>query len=103
MGWNIGHRPDTDDMRRSYTSMHNLGQHLAHVLSAGEWRTIKPLFKRRTEEYFTVSPADAARMATVIRAAAGHRKMPVDWAQDARELADSAQNAADIRRPWNWR
>lgn len=103
MGWNISHRPDTDDMRRSYTSIHNLGQQVAHVLPACDWRRVRALFDWRSGDPFTVSARDAGDMARILAAAASHPKMPRDWAQDARQLADSAQNAANTRNAWTWR
>ena len=102
MGWNISHRPDTDDMRRSYTSIHNLGQQLAHVLPARDWSRVRALFDSRSGDPFTVKPNDAGDMARILNAAAQHPKMPRDWARDARQLAESAQAAANTRSPWAW-
>jgi hypothetical protein len=103
MGWNISHGPGADDIRRSYTSMHNLLQHLAHVLPGADWRRIKELFNRGSGDPFTVTPNDAGEMARVLRAAADHPKMPTDWADEALSLASSAEHAANSRQPWEWR
>lgn len=103
MGWNISHHLGGDDMRRSATSIGNLGQQIAHVLPARDWRRVKSLFSRRSGDPFAVSPKDAGEMARVLNVAADHPRMPADWAQDARQLADSARNAARTRQPWNWR
>lgn len=104
MGWNISHGTNQNgEMRRSYTSMDNLGQQLAHVLSARDWRILKPLFARRSADPFTISPRDAGRMAGVLHAAARNPLLPTDWSLTAVELADSAQNAAAARQSWEWR
>ncbi|UNZ20612.1 hypothetical protein [Streptomyces sp. 891-h] len=103
MGWNISHRPDADDMCYSATSTHNLGQQIAHVLPARDWRRVRPLFDRRSGDPFTVSARDAGDMARILTASAQHPKMPADWAQDAQQLADSARKAADTRSAWTWR
>lgn len=103
MGWNISHHRDSDDMRRSYTSIDNLGQQIAHVLPGRDWRRIRAIFDRRSGDPFTVTARDAGDMARILAAAASHPKMPRDWAQDARQLADSARKAADTRSAWTWR
>lgn len=104
MGWNISHGANQNgEVRRSYTTMDNLGQQLAHVLSARDWRTLKPLFRRRSGDPFTVSPRDAGRMARVLRTAARNRLLPTDWSLTAIELADAADSAASARQPWEWR
>lgn len=104
MGWTISHADNRAvEMRRSYTTMANLGQQLAHVLSARDWRTLKPLFARRSGDPFTISPRDAGRMAGVLHSAARSQLLPADWSLTAVELADSAQSAAAARQPWEWR
>ncbi|MFE9382362.1 hypothetical protein ACFYMO_03860 [Streptomyces sp. NPDC007025] len=103
MGWNISHRPDCDDMRRSYTSISNLGQHIAHVLPGRDWRRVRSIFARRSGDPFTVTARDAGDMARILTTAAQHPKMPADWALDAQQLADSARNAANTRSAWTWR
>ncbi|MGW7490772.1 DUF7739 domain-containing protein [Streptomyces sp. NPDC054786] len=58
--------------------------------------------QHRSGDSFAVPAADLAHIAGLLRAAAGHRRMPADWAGLARELADAAQSAANTRRPWEW-
>ncbi|MFE2045934.1 hypothetical protein ACFXAZ_34445 [Streptomyces sp. NPDC059477] len=99
MGWNIS----PGQFRRSYTTMHTLGQHLAHVLPAGDWQSIAHLFGTGSGNPFTISPAQAARAARILRTGADHRLMPLDWATTARELAATAEQAASTGRPWEWR
>lgn len=100
MGWTIA-----DGARRlnpSYTTVSNLAQHLAHVLPAGEWAQLTPIFQRRTGDPFTVTPRDAASAARLLRKAAGDWRMPPDWADLARRIADAADKAAAAGRPWRW-
>lgn len=101
MGWTISHGTATH-IRRSYTSIAQLGDQLAHVLPGRDWRVLAPRFARRSEAWITVSHRDAGGMARALRAAADHRKMPADWARLARELADAAQKAANARQAWEW-
>ncbi|MER0450155.1 hypothetical protein ABR738_37395 [Streptomyces sp. Edi4] len=104
MGWNISHGSNAQgEVRRSYTTVHNLGQQLAHVLSAGDWRQIAHLFNRRSGDPFTIPPAEAGRIATVLERAAEHRLMPPDWAEDIQLLAEAADRAAEAEEPWRWR
>lgn len=95
MGWTISHGIRNT---RSATTIHNLAQHLAHVLPASDWRTIEPVFGDRSGDPHN----DARRIAAVLRRAASHRKMPRDWGQLAREFADAAQKAANARQAWEW-
>lgn len=99
MGWTISHGIQNT---RSATTIHNLAQHLAHVLPASEWRAIEPVFGARSGDPFRVPHNDARRIAAILRRAASHRKMPADWGQLAREFADAAQNAANARQAWEW-
>ncbi|MFF4574857.1 hypothetical protein [Streptomyces sp. NPDC001410] len=104
MGWNVSH--DTNqhgEFRRSYTSMSNLAQQLAHVLTASDWRSIAYLFNRPSGDPFTVDPAEAGRVAQVLHTAATHQLMPGDWGATANELADAADRAAAAGQPWEWR
>lgn len=103
MGWNISPRPGGGDLRRSYTSVHNLGQQLAHVLPARQWRVIAGLFNRGSGDPFTIRPKDAGVIAAVFRAAADHPKMPADWGNEAMQFALSARQAANSRQSWEWR
>ena len=104
MGWNVSHGTNANgEFRRSYTSMSNLAQQLAHVLSTSDWRSIAYLFNRPSGDPFTVAPAEASRVADVLRTAAVHRLMPGDWGATADELADAADRAAYAGEPWTWR
>lgn len=104
MGWNISHGTNCyGEFRRSDASMSNLGRQLSHVLPARDWRQIAHLFNRRSGDPFTVQPKDAARAASIIRAASQHRLMPADWAQAAAELADAGESAARSGQTWEWR
>ncbi|MEV6726881.1 hypothetical protein AB0M94_38925 [Streptomyces xanthochromogenes] len=104
MGWNISHGTDRNsEYRRSYTQISNLGQHLAHVLSAADWRSIQYLFNRRSGDPFTVAAAEADRIAALLYQAANHRLMPADWAEDVQLLADAADRAAAAGESWTWR
>lgn len=104
MGWNISHGTNASgEFRRSYTSMSNLAQQLAHVLSAADWRSIAYLFNRPDGDPFTVAPAEAGRVARVLCRAADHRLMPGDWVTTVEELADTAIRAATANEPWTWR
>lgn len=104
MGWNISHGTDQyGQMRRSYTSMLNLGKQIAHVLPGRDWRKVKHLFDRRSGDPFTVPAAEAGRIAEILRKAANHQRMPADWASDTTILADAASNAATTGQNWEWR
>lgn len=103
MGWNISHGTDQHgEIRRSYTSVSNLGQQVAHVLPASDWRNISHLFGRRSSEPFTVPASEAGRVAKVLRKAAKHRLMPRDWAREAVAFADAADEAACRGAEWKW-
>ncbi|NUP49182.1 MAG: hypothetical protein HOW97_18025 [Catenulispora sp.] len=99
MGWSNG------GAYRSAGAMHELGQHMAHVLPAGEWRAVQSLFRSAqwADGPFEIAPADTRRMAAVFRAAAGHRLMPREWAVSADELAAVAEQHATRGVPWEWR
>lgn len=97
MGWNVEH-----DTSRSATNVHRLGRQLAHVTPSRDWRVVRSLFNRRSGDPFTVSPKDAGRMASVLRAAASHPKMSANWAQETLKLANAADTAARTNKPWNW-
>ncbi|WP_275558523.1 hypothetical protein [Streptomyces sp. 5-6(2022)] len=104
MGWTISHADNHGGvMRPSYTSISELGPHLAHVLSSRDWRTIAWLFDRRTEAWITIGHRDAGRMAKVLKTAASHRLMPPGWAAIAAKLAAAAGRAAATRQSWEWR
>jgi hypothetical protein len=84
--------------------MVELGQHVAHIVTASEWRTIQPLFHNanRGDGPFDIAARDAARMAQIFRTAAASPRMPVFWATSARELADVAERHAQSGQPWPW-
>lgn len=102
MGWNISHG-QRGEIRRSAATMHNLSQHVAHVLTAREWQTVKALFDRPSGDPFWLHPHDAARVAPLLHKAGNHRLMPANWAGLAHELADAAHRAADAGQNWRWR
>ncbi|WP_329330754.1 hypothetical protein OIU81_02920 [Streptomyces sp. NBC_01454] len=104
MGWTISHGTHNNgQISPSYRSISVLGQHLAYVLPASDWRAIEPVFGDRSGGPFRVPHNEARRIAAVLRRAASHRKMPADWGDLAREFADAAQNAANARQSWEWR
>lgn len=102
MGWNVSHGPRPyGQMRRSYTSMGQLGEQIAHVLPAREWRKVRHLFNRSSGDPFTIPAKDAARIAPILRKAA--ELMTAEWASDTSILADCADRAAANRQNWEWR
>lgn len=104
MGWDVSHGTDQNgQMRRSYTSMSNLGRQLAHVLPGRDWRKVRHLFDRRSGDPFTVPAKEAGQIAQILRTAASHPRMPADWASDANLLADTAHRAAAAGQNWEWR
>ncbi|KIZ16852.1 hypothetical protein [Streptomyces natalensis] len=105
MGWNIFHGTDrNNEICRSYTTISNLAQAVADVLPARDWRTLAPVLNHRYgDAYFSVPAADAGRIASLLHKAASHRRMPPDFGDLARELANAAQAAANARQPWEWR
>lgn len=103
MGWNISHGTNQyGQVRRSYTSMSNLAQHLAHVLSAREWASISYLFNRGSGDPFNVPTAEASRVGNLLHKAAKHRSMNSEWGQLATELGDAAHRAARAGQNWEW-
>lgn len=87
---------------RSALTISNLGEQLAHVLSARDWRQISHLFDGSFSDVAEIPPRQAGRIATILRQAAGHRLMPTDWADLAGIFADAAQRAARAGQPWTW-
>ncbi|MGQ4513674.1 DUF7739 domain-containing protein [Streptomyces sp. DW26H14] len=104
MGWNVSHGSNQNgEERRSYTSVYNFAQQLAHVLSAREWKELAPIFNRQgPADPFDVPPRQAARVADLLDKAAGHRKMPSDWADMARLFAAAARRASQAGQMWEW-
>ncbi|MGW4075988.1 DUF7739 domain-containing protein [Streptomyces asiaticus] len=100
MGWSNSH----DTASRSATAMYEVGQQVAHVATAKEWRTVEKLFKLANsgDGPFTIPHREAGKMATVLREAAAHRLMPRTFTANVREIADAAQRAATARQPWEW-
>lgn len=104
MGWNISHGSDPNGQeRRSATTISNLGQHLENCLSGTSWRRIRYLFGRTTGDPIRVHPSEARKIATILDVAASNPRMPAEWADLARLLADSADRAHQAGETWEWR
>lgn len=100
MGWSI--RNGSTTSAPSYGAVEQLGQACADVLPARDYRTLRPLFRRRHCEPFSVSPREARNMAAALTRASEDRRMPPAQAVLAEKLAASAQRAANNRQPWEW-
>ncbi|MFE4671098.1 hypothetical protein [Streptomyces sp. NPDC056723] len=87
---------------RSGLTISNLGQHLAHVLTASEWREIGDLFDGRFADVASIPPREASRIGDLLHDAAGHRLMDPAWGNLARELGDAANRAAASGQNWTW-
>lgn len=89
---------------RSALQMEQLGQQMAHVLPARQWRTVQVLFDavEAPGGPFVFDAGQAYRYAEVFRAAAAHPKMPSDWAAFALDIADHASAAIRSGQPWRW-
>lgn len=87
---------------RSALTISNLGQHLAHVLTAGEWREIDDLFGGRFADVASIPPREAARIGDLLHKAANHPLMPTDWGCSALAIGDSAKRAARAGQNWEW-
>lgn len=99
MGISISHGvPAT----RSALTIANLGQHLAHALTASEWREIKHLFDGRLYTPVYTPPAQAGRIGDLLHKAADSPAMDSGWADLAITLADSANRAARAGQNWEW-
>ncbi len=98
MGWSYG------GPTRSALQMEQLGQQMAHVLPARQWRTVRTLFDavEHGDGPFVFDAVVAYRYAEVFRAAAAHSKMPADWGRFALDVADHASAAIRSGRPWRW-
>lgn len=97
---------------RSGSAMHEVGQQVAHLVTASDWRVVKDLFHlaQRADGPFSIPASKAGPMAAVLRKAADHPLMPATFQGDGlvsapavRELADAAGRAAAAREPWEWR
>ncbi|MFJ4637582.1 hypothetical protein ACIP69_18400 [Streptomyces hygroscopicus] len=112
MGWTISHgNSQRGKNYRSAGAMHDVGQQVAHIVTAKEWRTVEKLFKLANsgDGPFTIPHREAGKMAAVLRKAASHPLMPRSFVGDSlvsadavRELADAAQRAATVRQSWEW-
>lgn len=99
MGIRISH---STGQIRSATTIGNLGEQLAHVLPASDWRQISYLFGGGFADVTEVPPRQAGQIADILRKAARHRLMPGDWADLATVFADAAQRASRSGQPWTW-
>lgn len=99
MGISISHGvPST----RSATTIGNLGQHLAHVLTGSEWRQISHLFDGRLSVPVTIPTHEAGRIGDLLHKAAVNRAMEPGWADLASILGDAARRAARAGQNWEW-
>ncbi|MFF3928240.1 DUF7739 domain-containing protein [Streptomyces hirsutus] len=87
---------------RSALTISNLGQHLAHTLTAAEWREISYLFDGRFADIATIPPHEADRIGDLLEKAAGNRAMSSEWGELAAEIADAAHRAARAGQNWEW-
>ncbi|MEU4154767.1 hypothetical protein [Streptomyces antimycoticus] len=87
---------------RSATTIANLGQHLAHVLNASEWRELAPLFDGTLDDIASISPRQAGRIGDLLHKAARHRIMPTGWGHLAAEIGTAAHRAARAGQNWEW-
>ncbi|MGW3196311.1 DUF7739 domain-containing protein [Streptomyces sp. NPDC001118] len=86
----------------SATTISQLGQHLAHVLKASEWREIDDLFGKRYDDITHMPPDEAERVGDLLHKAATHRLMPADQRSLAIEIGDAAHRAARAGQTWKW-
>ncbi|MEU5496160.1 DUF7739 domain-containing protein [Streptomyces griseofuscus] len=98
MGISISGLPST----RSALTISNLGRHLAHALSSGEWRELAPLFDGTFADTVSIPPRRAARIGDLLHKAAGHRLMPGEWATLAAEMGNAAHQTARAGKHWEW-
>lgn len=87
---------------RSALTISNLGQQLAHVLSAREWREVADLFDGRLAGEVSIPPHEADRIGELLHKAARHRLMNAEWASPAVEIGDAAKRAARVGQNWEW-
>lgn len=99
MGIRISH--STGHIRSALT-ISNLGEQLAHVLPASDWRQISHLFGGGFSDVAEIPPRRAGQIAGILRKGAGHRLMPSDWANLATVFAEAAERAARAGQPWTW-
>ncbi|GGU52483.1 DUF7739 domain-containing protein [Streptomyces lavendofoliae] len=87
---------------RSALTISNLGQQLAHVLPARDWRKIQHLFGGRFADIAHIPSREAGKIADILCKAAGDRRMPSEWADLARLFADAGHRAARSGQTWTW-
>ncbi|MER6350631.1 hypothetical protein ABT186_01945 [Streptomyces sp. NPDC001634] len=87
---------------KSALTISNLGQQLAHVLTASEWREINDLFGGGFADIARIPPTEAERIGDLLHKAARHRLMPTNWADLATDIGDAAHRAATARQNWKW-
>lgn len=87
---------------RSALTISNLGEQLAHVLLGSDWRQISHLFGGGFADVAEIPPRQAGQIAGILRKGAGHRLMPVDWADLATLFAEAAERAVRAGQPWTW-
>ncbi|MCX4720008.1 hypothetical protein OG818_30255 [Streptomyces virginiae] len=102
MGISISHGSQGEE-RRSGLSIQQLGQHLAHVLTARDWNQVRHLFDGSFGGDLDIEPTHAGRIADILRAAAEHHLMPEGWAREADLFANAARRASRAGEPWTWR
>ncbi|MFF4403618.1 hypothetical protein [Streptomyces sp. NPDC001404] len=88
---------------RSALTISSLGEHLAHVLPARDWRKISKYFGGGLPNYADIPPHAAGQIGDTLLAAADHRLMPADWGGLAREIGMAAKTAAAAGEAWEWR
>lgn len=87
---------------KSATTIGNLGQHLAHTLTASEWREIAHLFDGHLRAPIYTPPVQAGHVGGLLHKAAASRAMSPEWGQLATLLGNSAQRAARAGQNWEW-
>lgn len=86
----------------SYGAVATLGDQLADVLTARQWRKLRPVFGSRSGDPFDVPPSLAGEVAKLLHAAAASGRMSPAVALLALGLSESAGRAASAGRPWRW-
>ncbi|MFJ7998984.1 hypothetical protein ACIQ7D_17810 [Streptomyces sp. NPDC096310] len=99
MGIRISH---SEPVSRSGLTIANLGQHLADVLPAHDWRKIRHLFDGTFADIAHIRHREAGQYAQILRRAATDPRMPANWGDLADIFAAAAQRAANAREPWVW-
>lgn len=99
MGIRISH---STGQSRSALTISNLGEQLAYVLPARDWRQISHLFGGSFSDIAEIPHREAGKIEAILRNAAAHRLMPTNWADLARIFADAAGRAHRARQPWTW-